>query len=117
MRRCHGGETLPAVAVQTVSARHNQALTLGLRGIETRHKEQLGERPALFVGRRGHVVYHPIGRSSAVVQRISIALGSDSTARLPGRFCLLQLHPLVVPQDSQTKHDPAGRIRTPQVEQ
>jgi hypothetical protein len=28
-----------------------------------------------------------------------------------------QLHPLVVPQDSQTKHDPAGRIRTPQVEQ
>ena len=28
-----------------------------------------------------------------------------------------QLHPLVVPQDSQTKHEPAGRIRTPQVEQ
>jgi hypothetical protein len=28
-----------------------------------------------------------------------------------------QLHPLVVPQDSHTKHEPAGRIRTPQVEQ
>ncbi len=28
-----------------------------------------------------------------------------------------QLQPLVVPQDSQTKHEPAGRIRTPQVEQ
>jgi hypothetical protein len=28
-----------------------------------------------------------------------------------------QLHPLVVPHDSQTKHEPAGRIRTPQVEQ
>jgi hypothetical protein len=28
-----------------------------------------------------------------------------------------QLHPLVVPQDSQTKQEPAGRIRTPQVEQ
>jgi hypothetical protein len=28
-----------------------------------------------------------------------------------------QLQPLVVPHDSQTKHDPAGRIRTPQVEQ
>jgi hypothetical protein len=35
---------------------------------------------------------------------------------LPARPCR-QLHPLVVPQDSQTKHDPAGRIRTPQVEQ
>jgi hypothetical protein len=30
---------------------------------------------------------------------------------------LHQLHPLVVPHDSQTKHEPAGRIRTPQVEQ
>ena len=30
---------------------------------------------------------------------------------------LRQLHPLVVPQDSQTKQEPAGRIRTPQVEQ
>src|SRR6266496_3929026 len=28
-----------------------------------------------------------------------------------------QLHPLVVPQDSQTKQEPAGRMRTPQVEQ
>ena len=28
-----------------------------------------------------------------------------------------QLQPLVVPHDSQTKHEPAGRIRTPQVEQ
>jgi NAD(P)-dependent dehydrogenase (short-subunit alcohol dehydrogenase family) len=28
-----------------------------------------------------------------------------------------QLQPLVVPQDSQTKQEPAGRIRTPQVEQ
>jgi hypothetical protein len=30
---------------------------------------------------------------------------------------LNQLHPLVVPQDSQTKQEPAGRMRTPQVEQ
>ena len=29
----------------------------------------------------------------------------------------VQLHPLVVPQDSQTKQEPAGRMRTPQVEQ
>lgn len=29
----------------------------------------------------------------------------------------LQLQPLVVPHDSQTKQDPAGRMRTPQVEQ
>ena len=28
-----------------------------------------------------------------------------------------QLQPLVVPHDSQTKQDPAGRMRTPQVEQ
>ena len=38
----------------------------------------------------------------------------------PGRSArcdLCQLHPLVVPQDSHTKHDPAGRMRTPQVEQ
>jgi hypothetical protein len=28
-----------------------------------------------------------------------------------------QLHPLVVPQLSQAKHEPAGRILTPQVEQ
>src|SRR6266702_5934665 len=28
-----------------------------------------------------------------------------------------QLQPLVVPQDSQTKQEPAGRMRTPQVEQ
>ena len=28
-----------------------------------------------------------------------------------------QLHPLVVPHDPQTKQEPAGRMRTPQVEQ
>ncbi len=36
---------------------------------------------------------------------------------LNGRRLGDQLHPLVVPHDSQTKHEPAGRIRTPQVEQ
>ena len=40
-----------------------------------------------------------------------------ATAVLPPDRVRGQLHPLVVPQDSQTKHDPAGRIRTPQVEQ
>jgi hypothetical protein len=45
-------------------------------------------------------------------------VGTPLRARqfLPGSR-LVQLHPLVVPQDSQTKHEPAGRIRTPQVEQ
>jgi hypothetical protein len=33
------------------------------------------------------------------------------------QFRSFQLQPLVVPQDSQTKQEPAGRIRTPQVEQ
>jgi hypothetical protein len=32
-------------------------------------------------------------------------------------FAQNQLQPLVVPHDSQTKQDPAGRMRTPQVEQ
>jgi hypothetical protein len=36
---------------------------------------------------------------------------------VPQRSARSQLHPLVVPHDSQTKHEPAGRIRTPQVEQ
>jgi MFS family permease len=35
----------------------------------------------------------------------------------PERRSSCQLHPLVEPHDSQTKHEPAGRIRTPQVEQ
>jgi hypothetical protein len=39
------------------------------------------------------------------------------TGRLPPRNARDQLQPLVVPHDSQTKHEPAGRIRTPQVEQ
>jgi hypothetical protein len=45
-------------------------------------------------------------------------VGTPLRARsfLPGSRPV-QLHPLVVPQDSQTKHEPAGRIRTPQVEQ
>jgi hypothetical protein len=42
--------------------------------------------------------------------------GTRSAGRRPGG-ARDQLHPLVVPHDSQTKHEPAGRIRTPQVEQ
>ncbi len=40
-----------------------------------------------------------------------------SARRLPAGGTWDQLHPLVVPQDSQTKQEPAGRMRTPQVEQ
>jgi pimeloyl-ACP methyl ester carboxylesterase len=40
-----------------------------------------------------------------------------SSGRSPPGGTRPQLHPLVVPQDSQTKQEPAGRMRTPQVEQ
>jgi hypothetical protein len=40
-----------------------------------------------------------------------------TSGRSPPVETRAQLHPLVVPQDSQTKQEPAGRMRTPQVEQ
>jgi hypothetical protein len=43
--------------------------------------------------------------------------GAHRAIRRDGRPGQDQLQPLVVPHDSQTKHEPAGRIRTPQVEQ
>ena len=55
---------------------------------------------------RSTATWTPCGPTPSAAPRSSSAPGARD-----------QLHPLVVPQDSQTKHDPAGRIRTPQVEQ
>jgi hypothetical protein len=45
------------------------------------------------------------------------AASAHRTSNMPPNTVCGQLHPLVVPQDSQTKQEPAGRMRTPQVEQ
>jgi pimeloyl-ACP methyl ester carboxylesterase len=89
----------------------------------------------VLVGTQTHAVYVQAARRLA--QRLGVEVTSTpgthtayhdhphelaETVRpflrqLSGIAAWSQLHPLVVPQDSQTKQEPAGRMRTPQVEQ
>ena len=60
--------------------------------------------------------WRPAPQTPSGVRRLPAARSPAVLGAPPDGTCA-QLHPLVVPQDSQTKQEPAGRMRTPQVEQ
>lgn len=78
-------------------------------------------RPSSCAGWRANASASPPTRSTAATASPSAAPPSWPPAWRRsgqcGRGARDQLQPLVVPQDSHTKHEPAGRMRTPQVEQ
>ena len=93
----------------------------GMAGPRQRASRRRGRHQRLSQ-REGDAVDHPPGRHRSTPVRCDLHVLAPGSRTLATRlhqpqYFLAQLHPLVVPHDSQTKHEPAGRIRTPQVEQ